>query len=120
MKGSAQPPPDAAARPSGAETKPIDIPALPKASVGWRPKIKVPAGLTRQDQRTFSLSSDASSTPPHSISSSLSSSLRRSSSTWVKASPTVNLHTTCGRHTDQYLFGGPSLTKMARSVMKKS
>ncbi|KAF4511352.1 hypothetical protein G6O67_003158 [Ophiocordyceps sinensis] len=102
MKGSAQPPPDAAARPSGAETKPIDIPALPKAS------------------RTFSLSSDASSTPPHSISSSLSSSLRRSSSTWVKASPTVNLHTTCGRHTDQYLFGGPSLTKMARSVMKKS
>lgn len=37
----------------------------------------------------------------------------------VKPSPKVNVHTTCGRHTDQLLFGGPSLTEMARSVFKK-
>ncbi|KAM4060246.1 hypothetical protein HRG_002152 [Hirsutella rhossiliensis] len=103
MNGSARPSPSAAAGYSHTtETKPIDIPTLSKAS------------------RTLSSSSDACSTRPRSPSSSLSSSLRKSPSSWLKASPTVNVHTTCGRHTDQYFFGGPSLTELARSVMKKS
>ncbi|KAG5924514.1 hypothetical protein E4U42_004617 [Claviceps africana] len=37
----------------------------------------------------------------------------------IKSSPTVNVHTTCGRHTDQLLFGGPSLKDLARSIKKK-
>ncbi|KAK3185482.1 hypothetical protein K4F52_005792 [Lecanicillium sp. MT-2017a] len=37
----------------------------------------------------------------------------------VKQAPTVNVHTTCGRHSDQLLFGGPSLTEIARSIFKK-
>lgn len=38
----------------------------------------------------------------------------------VKPAPKVNVHTTCGRHTDQLLFGGPSLSEIARSVFKKN
>ncbi|KAG5973185.1 hypothetical protein E4U58_005536 [Claviceps cyperi] len=48
------------------------------------------------------------------------SSLRKTSTNLnrnlVKTSPTVNVHTTCGRHTDQLLFGGPSLKDLARSI----
>ncbi|KAG5936744.1 hypothetical protein E4U53_000158 [Claviceps sorghi] len=48
-------------------------------------------------------------------------SLRKTSQTTslIKSSPTVNVHTTCGRHTDQLLFGGPSLKDLARSIKKK-
>ncbi|KAL2881290.1 hypothetical protein SGCOL_003239 [Colletotrichum sp. CLE4] len=34
-------------------------------------------------------------------------------------SQTVNVYTHCGRHSSQFLFGGRSLTDMARSVFKK-
>ncbi|PNY26958.1 Uncharacterized protein TCAP_03118 [Tolypocladium capitatum] len=97
------------AQPSGASSAqaggmPIDIPALSRA------------------KRTGSSASDASISLSSlsSLSSSLSSSsLRKTSSRWVKPSPTVNVHTTCGRHTDQYLFGGPSLSELARGIMGK-
>ncbi|CEJ89508.1 hypothetical protein VHEMI05349 [[Torrubiella] hemipterigena] len=45
--------------------------------------------------------------------------LRRASSNWIKPSPTVNVHTTCGRHSDQLLFGGPSLKDMAKALLGK-
>ncbi|KAG6003313.1 hypothetical protein E4U21_002201 [Claviceps maximensis] len=56
-----------------------------------------------------------------SISSMSFSSLRKTSqaANLIKSSPTVNVHTTCGRHTDQLLFGGPSLKDLARSLKKK-
>ncbi|KAL7789880.1 hypothetical protein V8C37DRAFT_385360 [Trichoderma ceciliae] len=56
-----------------------------------------------------------SSTNPASI----SSPQRRSSFGFLKSSPTVNVHTTCGRHTDQLLFGGPSLSGLARTFLWK-
>ncbi|PKS06849.1 hypothetical protein jhhlp_006925 [Lomentospora prolificans] len=34
------------------------------------------------------------------------------------SSGNVNVYTTCGRHTDQFLFGGPSLGEMARSLLR--
>ncbi|KAH6998735.1 hypothetical protein BGZ61DRAFT_439346 [Ilyonectria robusta] len=63
-------------------------------------------------QRTGSYSSDVSildsaSSPP------------KSAHPWIKPAATVNVYTTCGRHTDQLLFGGPSLTALARSMMGK-
>ncbi|POR32834.1 Uncharacterized protein TPAR_06965 [Tolypocladium paradoxum] len=94
------------AQPSGASSaptgsKPIDIPVPSKA------------------KRTGSYASDASSALSPSLSSSFSSSLRRTSASLVKPTPTVNVHTTCGRHTDQYFFGGPSLSELARAVIGK-
>ncbi|GJN69013.1 hypothetical protein PLICBS_003059 [Purpureocillium lilacinum] len=83
-------------------SRPIDIPTLSKT------------------QRTSSYSSDSSSafaTSP-SLSSSFPTSLRKTS-TFVKPAPKVNVHTTCGRHTDQYFFGGPSLRDLARSMIGK-
>ncbi|KAG5939159.1 hypothetical protein E4U59_003301 [Claviceps monticola] len=57
-----------------------------------------------------------------SSSSGSSSSLRKTSANLnrnlVKTSPTVNVHTTCGRHTDQLLFSGPSLKDLARSIKR--
>ena len=37
-----------------------------------------------------------------------------------KSSNHMNVYTTCGRHTDQFLFGGPSLGEMARSLFSRS
>ncbi|MBE3045631.1 hypothetical protein IMZ48_24410, partial [Candidatus Bathyarchaeota archaeon] len=37
-----------------------------------------------------------------------------------KHSNNTNVYTTCGRHTDQFLFGGPSLGDMARSLLRRS
>lgn len=54
-----------------------------------------------------------SSTNPLSI----NSPQRRTSFGFIKSSPTVNVHTTCGRHTDQLLFGGPSLSGLARALL---
>lgn len=54
-----------------------------------------------------------SSTNPVSI----TSPQRRTSFGFIKSSPTVNVHTTCGRHTDQLLFGGPSLSGLARALL---
>lgn len=50
---------------------------------------------------------------------SITSPLRRTSFGFIKSSPTVNVHTTCGRHTDQLLFGGPSLSGLARALLGK-
>ncbi|KAJ6788536.1 hypothetical protein PWT90_08852 [Aphanocladium album] len=73
-----------------------------------------------QQKRTSSYPSTIASSTT--TSSSASSTTKRVAS-WlkpsVKPSPKVNVHTTCGRHTDQLLFGGPSLTDIARSVFKK-
>ncbi|PNP57918.1 hypothetical protein THARTR1_02076 [Trichoderma harzianum] len=44
---------------------------------------------------------------------------RRTSFGFIKSSPTVNVHTTCGRHTDQLLFSGPSLSGLARAFLWK-
>ncbi|KAI1355647.1 hypothetical protein F5Y01DRAFT_269343 [Xylaria sp. FL0043] len=35
------------------------------------------------------------------------------------STPTVNLYTHCGRHTDQYLFGGHSLSGSIKDILKK-
>lgn len=37
-----------------------------------------------------------------------------------KSANNMNVHTTCGRHTDQFLFSGPSLGEMARSLFERS
>jgi hypothetical protein len=50
---------------------------------------------------------------------SITSPQRRTSFGFIKSSPTVNVHTTCGRHTDQLLFGGPSLSGLARALLGK-
>ncbi|KAH6897279.1 hypothetical protein B0T10DRAFT_181899 [Thelonectria olida] len=67
-----------------------------------------------EKRRTDSYSSDVSigldSTP---------ASPPKSSHTFIKPTATVNRYTTCGRHTDQLLFGGPSLTELARSFIRR-
>ncbi|RFU81341.1 hypothetical protein TARUN_858 [Trichoderma arundinaceum] len=50
---------------------------------------------------------------------SITSPQRRTSFGFIKSSPTVNVHTTCGRHTDQLLFSGPSLSGLARTFLWK-
>ncbi|KAI1427040.1 hypothetical protein F5Y12DRAFT_226336 [Xylaria sp. FL1777] len=35
------------------------------------------------------------------------------------SSPTVNLYTHCGRHTDQYLFGGHSFSESIKDILRK-
>ncbi|KAJ2966329.1 hypothetical protein NQ176_g10202 [Zarea fungicola] len=83
-----------------------------------------PRPLTH-DQRVSSYPSTIAS----STASTASSSKSKRVASWLKApvaksttpaKPKVNVHTTCGRHTDQLLFGGPSLTDLARSVFKKN
>ncbi|KAI0907945.1 hypothetical protein F4824DRAFT_494346 [Ustulina deusta] len=45
---------------------------------------------------------------------------RSSSEGDSKAStPTVNLYTHCGRHTNQYLFGGHSISESIKDILKK-
>ncbi|KAI5465568.1 hypothetical protein BGZ63DRAFT_420124 [Mariannaea sp. PMI_226] len=44
----------------------------------------------------------------------------KSSHFFIKPTATVNRYTTCGRHTDQLLFGGPSLTELARSFIRRN
>lgn len=41
-----------------------------------------------------------------------------STSSRKPSSPTVNVYTHCGRHTDQYLFGGRGLTDLFRFLKK--
>ncbi|KAL7938998.1 hypothetical protein V8C35DRAFT_276210 [Trichoderma chlorosporum] len=59
--------------------------------------------------------SSSAATNPQSI----SSPSRRTSFGFIKSSPTKNVHTTCGRHTDQLLFSGPSLSGLARAFLWK-
>ncbi|OAA34545.1 hypothetical protein NOR_08411 [Metarhizium rileyi] len=68
--------------------------------------------LPSSSQRSASYSSSASTFSGQST-------LRKSSTGIIKSSPTVNVHTTCGRHTDQFIFGGPSLKDLARSIKRK-
>ncbi|KAI0435095.1 hypothetical protein F5Y09DRAFT_293681 [Xylaria sp. FL1042] len=35
------------------------------------------------------------------------------------STPTVNLYTHCGRHTNQYLFGGHSFSESIKDILKK-
>ncbi|KAM5351338.1 hypothetical protein ACJ41O_004061 [Fusarium nematophilum] len=73
-----------------------------------------PIPITDDKQRTNSYSSEVS------IPESSTSSPPKSSHSWFKPAPqAVNVYTTCGRHTNQLLFGGPSLAELARSMLKK-
>ncbi|KAH7272796.1 hypothetical protein FSOLCH5_003086 [Fusarium solani] len=73
-----------------------------------------PVPIMDDKQRTNSYSSEAS------FPESAASSPPKSSHSWFKPAPqAVNVYTTCGRHTNQLLFGGPSLTELARSMLKK-
>lgn len=90
----------------------FDSPAFIDDKVHSRTPTPPRINLTRIQQRTGSYSSDVSildsaSSPP------------KSAHPWIKPAATVNVYTTCGRHTDQLLFGGPSLTELARSMMGK-
>lgn len=90
----------------------FDSPAFIDDKVHSRNPTPPRVNLTRIQQRTGSYSSDVSivdsaSSPP------------KSAHPWIKPAATVNVYTTCGRHTDQLLFGGPSLTALARSMMGK-
>ncbi|KAM0286270.1 hypothetical protein ACHAQH_000999 [Verticillium albo-atrum] len=60
-----------------------------------------------------SLSSDSTvaSTPAAPVAASRTPSIPRRN---------VNVYTHCGRHSNEYLFGGRSLTDLARSVFKRS
>ncbi|KAL2106721.1 hypothetical protein VUR80DRAFT_6309 [Thermomyces stellatus] len=72
-------------------------------------------GRTRTRDSTFSALSDTT-IPTISEPKSTGTSRKHSS----KHSSNVNVYTTCGRHTDQFLFGGPSLGDMARSLLGRS
>ncbi|KAL6859598.1 hypothetical protein J3F83DRAFT_717299 [Trichoderma novae-zelandiae] len=85
------------------------------ASLGFSecPRDSLDSPLFSPSKRVGTSSSAATS--PQSI----SSPQHRTSFGFLKASPTVNVHTTCGRHTDQLLFGGPSLSGLARAFLWK-
>ncbi|KAJ4268692.1 hypothetical protein ACHAPJ_002604 [Fusarium lateritium] len=74
-----------------------------------------PVMLKEIKQRTNSYSSELST-------ESSASATPKSSRSWFKPAPqssNVNVYTTCGRHTNQFLFGGPSLTDLARAMLGK-
>ncbi|GAB0134766.1 hypothetical protein EsDP_00003123 [Epichloe bromicola] len=97
---------------------PLNLASLPpnKFKFGRSNTADSYAASTPNSKRSASYSSSASS----SFASSFPS-LRKTSTNLnlIKSTPTVNVHTTCGRHTDQLLFGGPSLKDLARSLKKK-
>ncbi|KAI0408787.1 hypothetical protein F4802DRAFT_367325 [Xylaria palmicola] len=74
-------------------------------------------------RRQDSLSSDASvkdKDPSPSASSSWFNRSRTGSEGASKPSPrNVNLYTHCGRHTNQYLFGGHSLSDSIKDLLRK-
>ncbi|KAG6262992.1 hypothetical protein E4U49_002696 [Claviceps purpurea] len=96
-------------------------PPPPPLNLACLPPIK-----SRLDRSSTADSYNSTPNSKRSIFSSSSSgscsSLRKTSTNLnrnlVKTSPTVNVHTTCGRHTDQLLFGGPSLKDLARSIKR--
>ncbi|KAB5570059.1 hypothetical protein GE09DRAFT_1217509 [Coniochaeta sp. 2T2.1] len=65
--------------------------------------------------------------PPHHSRTSSSGSTDSACSSYAYASPNKkptcptprNVYTTCGRHTDQYLFGGKGFSDMWRAITKK-
>lgn len=82
-----------------------------EGQVSLLPKMLMQAHYVAQSDTAYSSEISSPASPP--------STLRKTSTGWIKPSPTVNVYTTCGRHTDQLLFGGPSLSELARSVLKK-
>lgn len=102
-----------------------DFHAPPPLTHDVRPS--TPQQHSERQQLTNSLQKRTSSYPSTIASSttttSTASSATKRVASWlkpaVKPTPKVNVHTTCGRHTDQLLFGGPSLTDIARAVFKK-
>ncbi|KAF4969783.1 hypothetical protein FSARC_3060 [Fusarium sarcochroum] len=74
-----------------------------------------PIPLMERKQRTNSYSSELST-------ESSASATPKTSSSWFKPAPqsaNVNVYSTCGRHTNQFLFGGPSLIDLARAMLSK-
>ncbi|KAF4336001.1 hypothetical protein FBEOM_10134 [Fusarium beomiforme] len=72
-----------------------------------------PVPLMETKQRTNSYSSEFST-------QSTASSTIKASRSWFKAAPQpVNNVTYCGRHSSQFLFGGPSLADLARAMLGK-
>ncbi|KAF5532723.1 hypothetical protein FMEXI_12257 [Fusarium mexicanum] len=72
-----------------------------------------PIPLMESKQRTNSYSSEFST-------QSSASSTTKASRSWFKAAPQpVNNVTYCGRHSSQFLFGGPSLADLARAMLGK-
>ncbi|KAI0018978.1 hypothetical protein F4780DRAFT_780856 [Xylariomycetidae sp. FL0641] len=94
-----------------------------------------PLSLQSSGRRTDSFGSNYSTdtagkeTSRASVDTSYSEHQQRPSSnrrhhTWASSSrqqysPTVNHYTHCGRHTDQYLFGGHTLKNFVRSAFNK-
>ncbi|KAI6755024.1 hypothetical protein QX201_011659 [Fusarium graminearum] len=71
-----------------------------------------------ESKRTNSYASELSTSTTKSSASSTAKATR----SWFKPAPqpaNVNVHTYCGRHSSQFLFGGPSLADLARAMLGK-
>ncbi|KAM0343245.1 hypothetical protein ACHAPU_008695 [Fusarium lateritium] len=69
--------------------------------------------LLNHNQRTNSYSSE--------LSTDTSASSTKTSRSWFNNTPPANknVHTYCGRHSSQFLFGGPSLIDLAKALLTK-
>ncbi|CAJ0553987.1 hypothetical protein HG530_002964 [Fusarium avenaceum] len=70
--------------------------------------------LLNHNQRTNSYSSE--------FSTNTTASSTKTSRSWFKTAPqpaNKNVHTYCGRHSSQFLFGGPSLVDLAKALLSK-
>lgn len=77
------------------------------SELAWTPLTKLFQQRTNSYSSEFSTQSTASSTT-------------KASRSWFKAAPQpVNNVTYCGRHSSQFLFGGPSLADLARAMLGK-
>ncbi|CAG7557730.1 uncharacterized protein FIESC28_04686 [Fusarium coffeatum] len=82
-----------------------------------RGRSREPVPLMESKQRTNSYASEFSTSTK-----STASSRTKASRSWFKPAPQpaqVNVHTYCGRHSSQFLFGGPSLADLARAMFGK-
>ncbi|KFG86195.1 hypothetical protein MANI_008695 [Metarhizium anisopliae] len=94
-------------------------PPPPPLNLASLPPVKFNLDKTKTvDSEVVSIPSSSKRSASYSSSASTFSG-QKTSSSFIKSSPTVNVHTTCGRHTDQYIFGGPSLRDLAKSIKKK-
>ncbi|KAF5130027.1 uncharacterized protein G6M90_00g015470 [Metarhizium brunneum] len=98
-------------------------PPPPPLNLASLPPVKFNLDKTKTvDSEVVSIPSSSKRSASYSSSASTfsgQSSSQKTSSSFIKSSPTVNVHTTCGRHTDQYIFGGPSLRDLAKSIKKR-
>lgn len=81
--------------------------ALPACSIG-----RVPADCLQTRTRDSTYTTHSDSVPTISEPTPMEPTRKHSNN--------MNVYTTCGRHTDQFLFGGPSLGDMARSLLRRS